>query len=82
MAVPVDGAYDPELSSFDNGMVSFMKKYKSNYREVQLSVIKNGKIVYSRAFGYSDLKESIPVKTTDLMRINHQALSPLPALQY
>ncbi|MBK7445334.1 MAG: beta-lactamase family protein [Ignavibacteria bacterium] len=67
MVVPADGAYVPELSSFDNGMVSFMKKYK--IPGGQLSVMKNGKIVYSRAFGYSDLKKSIPVKTTDLMRI-------------
>ena len=67
MAIPADGAYVPELSSFDNGMLSFMKKYK--IPGGQLSVMKNGKIVYSRAFGYSDLKKSIPVKTTDLMRI-------------
>ena len=64
---PVTGPARPGLESFDNLMTSFMQTHK--IPGGSLAVVRNGKIVYARGFGYADPTTRKPVQPTSLFRI-------------
>jgi CubicO group peptidase (beta-lactamase class C family) len=61
------GASDPNLASFDKLMTSFVKKHE--LPGAALAVAKDGRVVYSRGFGYGDRDKKEPVRPTSLFRI-------------
>ena len=65
--VPVTGKTVPELAAFDVMMRGFMEKHE--IPGAALAVVKDGRLVYARGFGYSDLKKREPVKPGALFRI-------------
>ena len=65
--LPVSGDEVPSMKSIEDSLIAFMEKW--NVPGSQLAVTKDGKLVYSRAFGYADRDNNIPIKTDNLMRI-------------
>src|SRR5262245_14689182 len=65
--VPVSGDTDAKFARFDEVMNAFFDKF--TFPGAALAVAKDGKIVYSRAFGYSDLDAKQPLKPDALFRI-------------
>lgn len=65
--IPKSGEEVPSLSSFDEAVIAFMKKW--SIPGGQLAVCKNGRLVYSRGFGYGDLSNTEPVSIKNLFRI-------------
>ena len=51
----------------DTEISALMKEYHAI--GVSVAVVKDKEIIYSKSFGYKDLEDSIPLKTTDLFRI-------------
>jgi CubicO group peptidase (beta-lactamase class C family) len=64
---PISGEEVPEMKSVEDSLIAFMNKW--NVPGGQLAVTKNGKLVYSRAFGYADRENKIPINTGNMMRI-------------
>lgn len=65
--LPETGDTDPRLASFDRLMRSFVKE--NDLPGATLAVGRNGRVVYSRGFGYADVDESEPMQADALMRI-------------
>lgn len=65
--VPVTGAADPRLSSFDDLMTSFLKERK--IPGAALAVTRHGKLVYARGFGYADVEKKETVAPAAFFRI-------------
>ena len=65
--VPMTGMPDPALQSFDDAMLSFMQK--RNVPGGSLAVVKNGKLVYARGYGYADRESGAKVQIASLFRI-------------
>lgn len=65
--LPITGAADPRLSSFDDLMTSFLKERK--VPGAALAVTRRGKLVYSRGFGYADVEKKEAVAPAALFRI-------------
>lgn len=65
--IPVSGAAVPELAALDNWALEFMKKH--SVPGGQVSVMKDGKLVYARGFGYADREKKSPVEPGSLFRI-------------
>ncbi len=55
--------YSLKLDSF------FTTRFKLNRFNGCVLAAKNGKIVYTKAFGYADIKKKIPLKTTDAFQL-------------
>jgi N-acyl-D-amino-acid deacylase len=66
-AIPLSGAEKPEFKALDQSIKRLMQKYDLLGGEV--SVSKDGQIVYSRGFGYADLDRRVPVQPDNLFRI-------------
>ncbi len=64
---PVSGTGAVELSLFEEKLIEFIRQW--NLAGGQVAVCKDGRLVYSRAFGYADREDSIPVNTENLFRI-------------
>ncbi len=65
-AIPVSGAADKRLASFDKMMTSFLEEHP-NVTGATLAVGKGGKVVYSRGFGHAS--DTYLMKPTAKMRI-------------
>jgi len=65
--LPISGDEVPQLKGFDVGVTAFMKKW--NVPGGQVAVCKDGRLVYSRGFGYGDLNGKEPVNTKNMFRI-------------
>jgi len=65
--VPVTGPNRPGMKSFDDLMISFMKTHR--VPAAALAVVRKGKIVYARGFGYADLAGKTPTRPDALFRI-------------
>ncbi|MFL5342008.1 MAG: serine hydrolase domain-containing protein [Gemmataceae bacterium] len=63
----VSGTAEPKLAAFDRLIANFVKQ--NGVPGATLAVAKNGRLVYSRGFGYSDLEAKTPVGPHDLFRI-------------
>jgi N-acyl-D-amino-acid deacylase len=67
-AIPATGPTDRRLVSFDRIMLDFLKKHP-RVPGAALAVARDGKLVYSRGFGYADLQRTQPVQPDSLFRI-------------
>lgn len=65
--VPVTGQAEPRLAAFDRLMLSFIKEH--DVPGAALAIGRNGRIVYSRGFGYADVGRRRPVEPDALFRI-------------
>ncbi len=66
-AIGVTGERLPGLEHFDRDMIAFMRQYK--IPGASMAIVKNGRLVYARGFGYADIDRKEPVKPTSLFRI-------------
>lgn len=64
---PISGDEVPVFNSIEDSLKALMKKW--GIPGGQLAVVKDGKLVYSRAFGYADRDNKIPISTDNMMRI-------------
>lgn len=65
--IPVTGEARPELAGFDNWMKSFLAEHK--VPGAALAIVKDGKLIYARGFGYADRDTKEPVQPESLFRI-------------
>jgi CubicO group peptidase (beta-lactamase class C family) len=65
--VPQTGAEQESLKGIDTQVQDFMKAW--NIPGGAVAITKNGKLIYSRGFGYSDLKRTSAVQPTDMFRL-------------
>jgi N-acyl-D-amino-acid deacylase len=65
--VPVTGRSEPKLVAFDTLMLSFIKEH--DVPGAVLAIGRNGRIVYSRGFGYANLETHQPMEPAALFRI-------------
>ena len=67
-------AADPGSHGFDAGRLQRVDSLMAGYVGKGIApnmlsfVARNGKIIHNKAYGYSDIEEKIPVKTTDIFR--------------
>jgi CubicO group peptidase (beta-lactamase class C family) len=66
-ALAQTGASTPQLAHCDAAIEQFMKRWKIPGASVAIS--RQGKLVYSRAFGYADLARTVPMRPSHLMRV-------------
>src|SRR5687768_11493017 len=65
--IPLTGQAVPGMESFDRVISDLMKKHKVPGGAV--SVVKDGKLVYARGFGYADVENKVTVAPDALFRI-------------
>jgi N-acyl-D-amino-acid deacylase len=65
--LPVTGSAVPELSSFDRIIPALMVKWGIPGGAV--AVVKDGRLIYSRGYGYSDLENATPTAADALFRL-------------
>lgn len=61
------GIQDANLAGADNQLKAFVTKY--NIPGVTMALAKDGKIVYLRGYGYSDVNRSVQIQPNNLFRI-------------
>ena len=66
-AIPITGAALPGMKSYDQVIPDFMRKYSIPGGAV--AVMRDGKLVYARGFGYADVENKTPVQPDALFRI-------------
>ena len=64
---PMTGAAVPELASYDQTFRDLLRKYFVPGGAV--AVMREGKLLYARGFGYADVENKIPVQPDALFRI-------------
>ena len=69
MEVPITGTSNPELASFDRLMTDFLKKQHLP-GTLRSRWLRNGKLIYSRGFGYADQEKHEAVEPAALFRIS------------
>jgi CubicO group peptidase (beta-lactamase class C family) len=65
--LPATGKADPDLAPFDRVLTQILRE--NDVPGVAAAVGRDGKIVYARGFGYSDLEKKEPVEPDALFRI-------------
>ena len=65
--IPVTGADVPGMGSYDQIIPDLMRKYAIPGGAV--AVLRDGKLIYARGFGYSDVESKTPVQPDALFRI-------------
>src|SRR5688500_3024469 len=65
--VPVTGSAVPGMESFDAAITAFMRKLSIPGGAV--AVMRDGRLVYARGFGYADVEAKAPVQPDALFRI-------------
>ncbi len=65
-SVPVSGYSVPELAAFDTAAQSLMAKYQ--LPGAALAVLRDGRLVLARGYGYADINNKIPVQPDTLFR--------------
>lgn len=66
-AVPITGPDVPGMKHVDAALTSFMTKWQVSGGQV--AIVKDGRLVYTRGFGYADQEAKLPVKPETLFRI-------------
>lgn len=61
------GDTDRQLEPYDELMTSFMREHRPP--GAALAVVKDGRLVYARGFGYANVEKKEPVQPTSLFRI-------------
>jgi N-acyl-D-amino-acid deacylase len=65
--IPISGAAVPGMESYDQTITDFMRKYAIPGGAV--AVLRDGKLIYARGFGYADVENETPVQPDALFRI-------------
>ena len=65
--IPVSGAAVPGMASYDQAIPDLMRKYAIPGGAV--AVLRDGKLIYARGFGYADVENKTPVQPDALFRI-------------
>jgi N-acyl-D-amino-acid deacylase len=65
--IPVSGAAVPGMGSYDQVITAFMRKHAIPGGAV--AVVRDGRLVYARGFGYADVENRTPVQPDALFRI-------------
>ena len=66
-SVPITGAGHPHMVAWDNELRAFMRHWQIPGASV--SIVKNGKVLYSRGYGYADIEMMRPVQPNSVFRI-------------
>ena len=64
---PVTGVNAAELHSFDELILARLKE--KNIAGASAAIVKDGRLIYARGFGYADREKKIPVEPTTLFRL-------------
>jgi N-acyl-D-amino-acid deacylase len=65
--IPISGAAVPGMGSYDQTISDLMRKYEVPGGAV--AVLRDGKLIYARGFGYADVENKTPVQPDALFRI-------------
>jgi len=65
--IPITGAAVPGMGSYDQAIPDLMRKYAIPGGAV--AVVRDGKLIYARGFGYADVENKTPVQPDALFRI-------------
>jgi N-acyl-D-amino-acid deacylase len=65
--IPISGAVVPGMVSYDQTISDLMRKYAIPGGAV--AVLRDGKLIYARGFGYADVENKMPVQPDALFRI-------------
>ncbi|HEX2092452.1 MAG TPA: serine hydrolase domain-containing protein [Longimicrobiaceae bacterium] len=65
--IPISGAAVPGMESYDRTIPDLMRKYAIPGGAV--AVLRDGKLIYARGFGYADVENRAPVRPDALFRI-------------
>jgi N-acyl-D-amino-acid deacylase len=65
--IPVSGAAVPGMGAYDRIVIDFMRKHAIPGGAV--AVMRDGKLIYARGFGYADAERGTPVQPDALFRI-------------
>jgi CubicO group peptidase (beta-lactamase class C family) len=65
--IPLTGAAVPGMESYDSIIADFMRKHTIPGGAV--AVMRDGKLIYARGFGYADVENKTPVQPDALFRI-------------
>ncbi len=65
--IPISGAAVPGMVAYDSAVIAFMRKYAIPGGAV--AVLRDGKLIYARGFGYADVEARTPVRPDALFRI-------------
>jgi N-acyl-D-amino-acid deacylase len=65
--IPISGVAVPSMASYDQAVTAFMRKYAIPGGAV--AVLRDGKLIYARGFGYADAENKTPVQPDALFRI-------------
>jgi N-acyl-D-amino-acid deacylase len=65
--IPITGAAVPGMGSYDQNIADLMRKYAIPGGAV--AVMRDGKLIYARGFGYADVENRTPVQPDALFRI-------------
>jgi CubicO group peptidase (beta-lactamase class C family) len=66
-AIPISGAAMAGMEPFETSVRDVMKKY--NIPGGAFALVRDGKLIYARGFGYADLENKTPVQPDALFRI-------------
>src|SRR5437868_2489777 len=66
-APPVTGTAVPALAAFDEAMQQYMSEIKCSSGTI--AIMKDGKIVFERGYGWSDKDRKVPTQPDTMMRI-------------
>ena len=65
--IPITGAAVPGFEFYDSSIVDFMRKY--GIPGGAFAMMRDGKLIYARGFGYADVANKTPVQPDALFRI-------------
>ncbi len=65
--IPISGAAVPGLGPFEKSVRDLMRKY--NLPGGAVALVRDGKLIYARGFGYADVENKTPVQPDALFRI-------------
>ena len=65
--IPISGAAVPGMESYDQTITDFMRKFAIPGGAV--AVLRDGKLIYARGFGYADVENKTPAQPDALFRI-------------
>jgi CubicO group peptidase (beta-lactamase class C family) len=65
--VPATGAAVSSLAAFDQGMLALLKKY--DVPGGSLAVMRDGRLILARGYGFADVENKVPVQPDSLFRL-------------
>ena len=66
--LPSTGMAIPGMAPFDNAMLAMLQKYK--VPGGSLAVVRDGRLIYARGYGWADSEAKVPVQPDSLFRFS------------